>query len=465
MNFDELSTGLGLTVIAAPAVLATLFILLTLARRSVAERAIGAVTSFAVLISLAAAVGTLITMLTHDESERVIHVFDLVTLPGDHFSIRVALLFDRLSIPFLLLTLVLTGLIGAFANRYLHRDRGYQRFFLYYSIFLLGMVTASIAGTIETLFIGWELVGLSSVLLIGYFQDRPRPVMNGQWVWSVYRLSDAAFLVAVVALHHTKGHGDFGVLIGDAAWPDSAAMAVSPAVFLAGILMLLAVAGKSALLPFSNWLPRAMEGPTPSSAVFYGALSVHLGVFLLLRASPVFESSVVLRVLVVALGLATAAYGGAATRVQTDVKSRLAYASVAQVGLITAEIGLGWYYLALAHICGHAFLRALQLLRAPSILEDYRRLENASGAFPGAVNDPPRNTLRPLRTVGLYRALFDRSVLDTVLQRLVIAPFLWAAHTCDSIEKRVVSPTSQTPSDTKRDETMAAHADADRGEA
>ena len=121
--------------------------------------------------------------------------------------------------------------------------------------------------------------------------------------------------------------------------------------------------------------------PTPSSAVFYGALSVHLGVFLLLRISPVLDSAPWLSVLVVVLGLATAAFACLAGRVQTDIKSALAFASLTQVGIIIAEIGFGLRYLALIHMLGHACLRTLQFIRAPSLLHDHHQLENAIGAL------------------------------------------------------------------------------------
>ena len=117
---------------------------------------------------------------------------------------------------------------------------------------------------------------------------------------------------------------------------------------------LVAAAGKSALVPFSGWLPRAMEGPTPSSAIFYGALSVHLGAFLLLRVSPILEQSLLLSGAVVVIGLASAVFGAVVARVQTDIKSALAFASLTQVGIIVAEIGFGFRYIALIHIIGHA---------------------------------------------------------------------------------------------------------------
>src|SRR4029079_10358770 len=117
-----------------------------------------------------------------------------------HFSVKIV--FDRLSVPFAILSYVLSGTIGAFATKYMHRERGFNRFFMLYALFVLGMVVTSLAGTIETLFTGWELVGLSSALLVAFFQERPGPVRNGLRVWTVYRISDAALLVAAVIMHH-----------------------------------------------------------------------------------------------------------------------------------------------------------------------------------------------------------------------------------------------------------------------
>ncbi|MFN9851950.1 MAG: proton-conducting transporter membrane subunit, partial [Planctomycetota bacterium] len=124
---------------------------------------------------------------------------------------------------------------------------------------------------------------------------------------------------------------------------------------------------------------RAMEGPTPSTAVFYGSLSVHLGAYLLLRVSPILEASLTLRIIVIAIGAASSVAGSIISRVQSDVKTALAYASLTQVGMIVVEIGFGFYYLALIHIIGHACLRTMQLLRAPTLMTDFHAIENAIG--------------------------------------------------------------------------------------
>src|SRR5207253_1796235 len=341
-----------------------------------------------------------------------------------------------LSVPFAILSYALSGTIGAFASRYLHRERGFNRFFMFYTLFLLGMVVTSLAGTIETLFAGWELVGLSSALLVAYFQERPAPARNGLRVWVVYRVSDAGLLLAAIAMHHLSGAGDFEQLLGAGPWPEGQAALGGGTALLIGLLLLVAAAGKSALIPFSGWLPRAMEGPTPSSAIFYGALSVHLGAFLLLRVSPILDASPELAAVVVVLGLLTALYAWLAGSVQTDIKSALAFASLVQVGLIVAEIGLGLRYIALVHLLGNACLRTLQFIRAPTLLHDYHLLENALGDHPPRPGAPLSRVTPGRLRLWLYRFALERGYLDALLNLCVIGPFVRLFQMCDRFERR-----------------------------
>jgi NAD(P)H-quinone oxidoreductase subunit 5 len=301
------------------------------------------------------------------------------------------------------------------------------------------MTVASLAGTIETLFAGWELVGLSSAFLVAFCHERRGPVTNGLHVWSVYRVSDAALLIASVVLHHLSGEGDFDRLIrGEGSWPfGSPTLSVSQAT-LAGLLLVVAAAGKSALIPFSGWLPRAMEGPTPSSAVFYGALSVHLGAFLLLRVSPLLDASPVTCAVIVALGLASAAFGALANRVQTDIKSALSFASLTQVGLIFAEIGLGLRYIPLVHILGHACWRTLQFLRAPTVLHDFRQLENAvGGSLAGRRRSWEQWIPAPWRDWA-YRFALERGELDAWLLISFVDPLRRVLVACNDYEQRLL---------------------------
>jgi NAD(P)H-quinone oxidoreductase subunit 5 len=202
------------------------------------------------------------------------------------------------------------------------------------------------------------------------------------------------------------------------------------------MLLLVAAAGKSALVPFSGWLPRAMEGPTPSSAVFYGALSVHLGAFLLLRIGPIFDASTALCGIVVALGLATAGFAYLAGSVQTDIKSALAYASLTQVAIIVVEIGLGFRYIALIHLLGHACLRTLQFLRAPTLLHDYHTLENAIGEHLPKARLPWVRPATDRAAAWLYRLALEQGYLDTILIEFVVRPFVRGFRWCDRLERR-----------------------------
>jgi NADH-quinone oxidoreductase subunit L len=435
MTSQAIFTVLGVCVIATPALLLTVIGLAALLARPLSETAVARWTASCVVCGLAAALLILAAMLLTGARGVPLELGDWAAIPAEHFHFHLKFIFDRLSVPFVILTFVLVGTIGAFASRYMHRESGYGRFFLYYALFLLGMVVASLAGTIETLFLGWELVGLSSALLVAFFQERRAPVLNGERLWSVYRISDAAFLLAAVALHHVSGSGDFAVLMGTGPWPGGEASLTPAQALGVGLLLLVACAGKSGLVPFSGWLPRAMEGPTPSSAVFYGALSVHLGAYLLLRVSPILALSAWLSAVVVAVGLASAILAAVAGRVQTDAKSALAFASLTQVGIITAEIGLGLRYIPLIHIIGHASLRTLQLLRAPSLLHDYHLLENAVGGHLDHGEGLSQRWLPASVRGRLYRAGLARGQLDDALDRFVARPFLHVFHWCDRMER------------------------------
>lgn len=438
MNSDQAFYLLGICVVASPAFLLAVFSLTSLLDRRLSERSMARYTQFSVLCGLFAALAILVLMLATGRRQVPLEFGNWVVIP-DHeeaFHFHLKFVFDRLSVPFTILSFVLCGTIGAFTSRYLHRELGYNRFFVLYAFFLLGMIVSSLAGTIETLFFGWEFVGLSSALLVAFFHEHSNPVRNGQRVWLIYRIADAAFLVAALALHHLTGAGDFSELMGAGDWPSGTTNISEFSALFVGLLLLLAAAGKSALVPFSGWLPRAMEGPTPSSAIFYGALSVHLGAFLLLRVSPLLEVSIALSACIVVVGLASAIFGALASRVQTDIKSALAFASLTQVGIIVAEIGLGLRYIALIHIIGHACLRTLQLLRAPTLLQDYHVLENAIGTHLPHLSKPGSSLVRDSVKTWVYRFSMERGFLDEILYQFFVRPFVRVFRWCNAAEER-----------------------------
>jgi NAD(P)H-quinone oxidoreductase subunit 5 len=331
-------------------------------------------------------------------------------------GIAIEFLVDRLSLAFAALSTAIAGVVSAFSNRYLHREPGYNRYFVLLAMFVTGMLLIALAGNVAVLFVGWELVGLSSALLVAFFHERPAAVANAFRVLAVYRISDAAMLSAAVLLRHVAGTGSLSLLFGIGT---ASTFALTPTnATIIAVLLIVAVACKSALLPFSSWLPRAMEGPTPSSAVYYGSLSIHAGCFLLLRAGPLLEHAPAARILAGALGAATAVYAGITTRVQSDVKSSLAHASLTQVGIIVVEIAIGWYTIAFIHLVGHACFRLLQFLSAPNVLHDLHGMEDAIGDHSSSRSGHPK----------LFLIALERGFLDSILDRVVIDPFTRVAR-------------------------------------
>jgi NAD(P)H-quinone oxidoreductase subunit 5 len=339
---------------------------------------------------------------------------------GNWFAVHeyrfpLVLMVDRLSLPFVGMTIVLSGLIGQFSATYLHRERGFFRFFLLLHLFAFGSLLAFAAGSFDLFIGGWELVGITSVLLIAFFDQRPPPVENSLRVFAVYRACDIGLLVGVFALHNWAGTASFASGMPRLAGAQSTVVC---------LFLLLAAAGKAAQVPFSGWLPRAMEGPTPSSAIFYGAISIHAGAYLLLRAQPLLANAPAAAVCVIVIGMVTAIYGTITGRACADAKTSLAFASLTQVGVIFVEIGFGWRSIAVAHILGHAFVRTLQFLRSPSMLHDYHRMHSAIGGEVAPTGRHLEDLLPGYTQQWLYRWALDRGHLDTILDRWFLYPLL-----------------------------------------
>lgn len=339
---------------------------------------------------------------------------------GD-YAFPLVLCIDRVSLTLMSLAALLTGLIGAFSRTYMHREAGYFRFFALLHLFGFAAQLAFSAGSFDLLVAGWELVGLSSVMLIAFFYQRPGPVENSIRVFATYRSADIGLLFGLFILHHFRQSASILTASQHELDPQSAT--------LVGLAFLLAAMGKAAQIPFSSWLPRAMEGPTPSSAIFYGAISVHLGVYLLLRTRPFLAEAPLALAAVVSTGLLTAVQGVLAGRVASDAKGSLAWGAVVQLGLIVAEIGIGWTDLALLHIVGHSVMRTLQFLRAPSMLHEYHHLHAASGGETKTAGDWSLESILPqgLR-LKLYWFALDRGHLDHFLDNIVIRPLYWLSR-------------------------------------
>ena len=279
-----------------------------------------------------------------------------------HYTFSLDFYFDRLAAVFFGMATLMTTLVFIFSKSYMHRDPGFKRFYYTVLLFFIGLSLIILAGNFEVLLLGWEFIGISSVLLIAFYRDRFLPARNALKVFSVYRIADVFLLVALWYAHHIFEKSlSFSELSG-------LAMQYGNQLALLGLFLLAAALIKSAQFPFSYWLPRAMEGPTTSSAIFYGALSVHMGLFLLLRTYPLWEGSVWLRIAIAVVGLVTAIVASSITRVQSSIKTQIAYASITQIGIMFIEVAAGLYWLALIHFVSNASLRTYQLLISPSVV-------------------------------------------------------------------------------------------------
>lgn len=370
------------------------------------------------------------------------HEFDAFTLyaAGDY---RFPLLFylDRVGAVYLFCTWAVFSVIVKYCRVYLHREAGYKRFFMTIFGFAFGLNMIILSGTIDLLFAGWEIVGISSFVLIAFYRHRAQPIRNALRAYSIYRLCDIGLLLGAWMSHllfHESQHFSQMAMLFD---NDFIPPAGYGSLLLLSLLILIAASGKSAQFPFCFWVPRAMEGPTPSSAIFYGALSVHLGVFLLLRTMPIWSFHVFTRILVLMIGLSTIVIAALSEKTQSNIKGQIAYASIAQVGFMFVELALGLETLVLIHFLGNAFLRCYQLLVSPSVVAHLLRVEGSTdGGF--YIDRTPkfrflpaslRNTLPEVLQNTLYVFSLQEGYLDIVVRGLLWTPLKRAGAKINAI--------------------------------
>jgi NADH:ubiquinone oxidoreductase subunit 5 (subunit L)/multisubunit Na+/H+ antiporter MnhA subunit len=323
------------------------------------ETAISWIAFGTVAIHLCAFIMFFVTWISH--GHHVVEAKDFVLYQSENYSFFLDFYFDEISAVYLLVGSILTFLVTIYSRYYLHREPGYKRFFNTMLFFYLGY-------NLETLFIGWEILGISSFLLIAFYRNRYLPVKNAIKVFSLYRVADVGLLMAMWLSHHLWNENITFLKLENYDLVHHQLQTHSWLGVAISVMILVAAAVKSAQLPFSSWLPRAMEGPTPSSAIFYGSLSVHMGAFLLLRTFPFWEHQISVRILIGTLGLMTSIIATGVARVQSSVKSQIAYSSISQIGIIFIEVAAGFEMLALIHFASNAFLRTYQLLVSPSVV-------------------------------------------------------------------------------------------------
>lgn len=294
---------------------------------------------------------------------------EIITLyQSTNYVFFIELYFDKITMAYLIVGAFVSFLVTIYSRYYLHREKGYKRFFNTVLFFSVGYTITILAGNFETLFMGWEMLGISSFLLIAFYRDRYLPVKNAVKVFTIYRIGDIGIILAMWMSHHLWHENITFLKLNNYTLVHEHLQSHSWMGIMISLMLLVSASAKSAQLPFSSWLPRAMEGPTPSSAIFYGSLSVHIGVFLLLRTFTFWEHQTLVRIIIAIIGLITALVATGIARVQSSVKSQIAYASIAQIGLIFIEVASGFEKLALWHFAGNAFLRTYQLLVSPSVV-------------------------------------------------------------------------------------------------
>ena len=284
-------------------------------------------------------------------------------MPSGALTIDWGLQVDQLSI---LMTLVVTGigtLIHVFSLGYMKADPGYARYFAYLNLFVACMLTLVLGSSYPVMFVGWEGVGLCSYLLIGFwFSDRAN-IEAGKKAFVVNRIGDFGFLVAMFLMWSTVQHLDFA-----GAHEALAAMSGSPVVTSIALCLFLGCIGKSAQLPLYVWLPDAMAGPTPVSALIHAATMVTAGVYLVARAAPIFAGAPSVSLLVTVIGGLTALFAATIALRQWDIKKVLAYSTVSQLGYMFIAVGSGAYTAGVFHLVTHAFFKALLFLGAGSVI-------------------------------------------------------------------------------------------------
>lgn len=273
------------------------------------------------------------------------------------FSVAAGLLLDRLS---LVMALVVTGvglLIHIYSIGYMAGDRAYSRYFAYLNLFIASMLLLVMGQSLLLLFVGWELVGLCSYLLIGFWFDRERAANAGRKAFVVNRIGDAAFLLGILVLWNALGTLDLRTIA-------ARAPVLGGSVMLgASLLLFIGATGKSAQLPLYTWLPDAMEGPTPVSALIHAATMVTAGVYMIARLFPLFTHPTTLLV-VSTVGALTALFAATIALVEWDLKRVLAYSTISQLGYMFLAMGVLAPAAGLFHLTTHAFFKALLFLAA-----------------------------------------------------------------------------------------------------
>jgi NADH-quinone oxidoreductase subunit L len=350
-------------VYAAPWMLACAlggFVVLVAFGRRLGELLAGWVATAAIGAAFVLAVITWIGLLGHGNREITETLFDW--LPIGSYQVKVSLLIDPLSVTMCLFVTGVSALIHLYSIGYMHKERDFTKFFVYLNLFVFSMLLLVLADNLALTFVGWEGVGVCSYWLVAFYFDRDSAASAGKKAFIYNRIGDVGMLVAMFVLFthlHTLTY--LGIATG-------AATLTGTQVTLVVIALLFAAAGKSAQIPLFNWLPDAMEGPTPVSALIHAATMVTAGVYLLCRMSHVLVLTSTGRTTIAVVGAATAFVAATIATAQQDIKKVLAFSTVSQIGFMVLAVGSGAYTAAIFLMVAHAFFKGLLFLGAGSVI-------------------------------------------------------------------------------------------------
>ncbi|MCX7929354.1 MAG: NADH-quinone oxidoreductase subunit L [Chlorobi bacterium] len=341
-------------------------------RRLGAERTIGTIASGAVGLSFVLGVWLFAELLARAPEDRTLTLQLYTWIAAGHFGAELAWRFDQLSAVFVLVVTGVGFLIHVYAIGYMHGDRSFARFFAYLNLFIFMMLNLVLGDNLLVTFLGWEGVGLASYLLIGFWWDQRFEGVRITWTgdaamkaFVVNRIGDFGMLVAMFLLVLYAGTLRYSE-IADAV--QAGTVIPSHIVTLIALGLFLGCTGKSAQIPLAVWLPDAMAGPTPVSALIHAATMVTSGIFLITRMNVLFAASPEAMAVVGAVGIATAFFAATIGLVQNDIKKVLAYSTVSQLGFMFTALGVGAFVAGVFHVVTHAFFKALLFLGAGSVI-------------------------------------------------------------------------------------------------
>ncbi|HET8558304.1 MAG TPA: NADH-quinone oxidoreductase subunit L [Gaiellaceae bacterium] len=332
-------------------------LVISFAGTAIPRRAAGYISTLTTMGSFAAAVVAFVHMWSSDEAHRAAATTSWTWLSAGPYSFGLTLLTDQLSIVMMLIVTGVSALIIAYSIGYMDGEDEERRFFAYMSLFVFSMLLLVQGGNLLLLLAGWGMVGLSSYLLIGFYQQRESAVQAAKKAFIMNAFGDATMALALFLLVQHTGRLDFGGVF--AAAPDGGAVANLVALGLLGGAL-----AKSAQIPLHTWLPDAMEGPTPVSALIHAATMVTAGVYLIARTHVIFEQARTIELIAAGTGALTLLVAGLIALVQTDIKRVIAYSTMSQIGYMFLGAGVGAYANGMFHLMTHAFFKALLFMAA-----------------------------------------------------------------------------------------------------